>query len=243
MNQLLPKVSSEQCTTPIPVSLDCNQSNQVLFDMGDIDPFKESVELQACNDATVAQLSVEREDAMDTVSSASYRAIPTSLSLERQSGTDYGDEDIEDIDMDYDHELPKETQVHLPAMEIVIRNLGILQERQKAQANAHLKPAQERGINSTDTQDIEYSLGPPIDTQLYNSSLNNLDKSIKNIPVNRLGPREQEEAGKCMPFQNVLGAAAHLFGCIDEPVRKGMKYMFDNNFLKAKSLFQKRCYR
>lgn len=202
MNQLLPKESSEQCTTATPVSLDGNQSNQVLFDMGSIDPFKESVELQACSDTlTVAQLSVEAtEDDLETVSSASYRAIPTSLSLGRQSSTDYGDEDIEDIDMDYDRELPRETQVHLPAMEIVIRNLGILQERQKAQANAHLKPAKERCMNSTDTHDIDYSLEPPIDTQLYNSSLNNLDRSIKDIPVNRLGPREQEEAGTSLTF-------------------------------------------
>ncbi|OAD02303.1 hypothetical protein MUCCIDRAFT_111673 [Mucor lusitanicus CBS 277.49] len=202
MDQLLPKDSSEQCSTATPVSQESNQPNQVLFDMENMDPFKESLESQACCSVatTVAQLSVEAEDDMDTVSSASYRAIPTSLSLERQSGTDYGDEDIEDIDMDYDRELPRETQVHLPAMEIVIRNLGILQERQKAQADAHLKPAHVRCMNSTDTQDIDYSLEPPIDTQLYNSSLNNLDKNIKDIPVNRLGPREQEEAGKCLTF-------------------------------------------
>ncbi|KAL7327994.1 hypothetical protein PS15p_206338 [Mucor circinelloides] len=221
MNQLIPKESSEHYAPTSPVSMDC-KSNQVLFDMGNTDLFKESMELQACNNTTVAQISVETEDDVETVSSASYRAIPTSLSLERQSGTDYGDEDIEDIDMDYDRELPRETQVHLPAMEIVIRNLGILQERQKAQENAHLKPAKEHCTHSTDTQDIDYSLEAPIDTQLYNSSLNNLDKNIKDIPVNNLGPREQEEA--------------------DEPVRKGMKYMFDNKFLKAKSLFQKRCY-
>lgn len=195
MNQLIPKESNEHYAPTSSVSLDC-KSNQVLFDMGNIDPFKESMELQACNDAAVAQISVETEDDVETVSSASYRAIPTSLSLERQSGTDYGEEDIEDIDMDYDSGLPRETQVHLPAMEIVIRNLGILQERQKAQENAHLKPAKERCTHSTDTQDIDYSLEAPIDTQLYNSSLNNLDKNIKDIPVNNLGPREQEEAGK-----------------------------------------------
>jgi len=195
MNQLIPKESNEHYAPTSSVSLDC-KSNQVLFDMGNIDPFKESMELQACNDAAVAQISVETEADVETVSSASYRAIPTSLSLERQSGTDYGEEDIEDIDMDYDSGLPRETQVHLPAMEIVIRNLGILQERQKAQENAHLKPAKERCTHSTDTQDIDYSLEAPIDTQLYNSSLNNLDKNIKDIPVNNLGPREQEEAGK-----------------------------------------------
>ncbi|KAL9550907.1 hypothetical protein PS6_005273 [Mucor atramentarius] len=193
MNQLIPKESSEHYAPTSPVSMDC-KSNQVLFDMGNTDLFKESMELQACNNTTVAQISVETEDDVETVSSASYRAIPTSLSLERQSGTDYGDEDIEDIDMDYDRELPRETQVHLPAMEIVIRNLGILQERQKAQENAHLKPAKEHCTHSTDTQDIDYSLEAPIDTQLYNSSLNNLDKNIKDIPVNNLGPREQEEA-------------------------------------------------
>ncbi|KAI8641035.1 hypothetical protein BD408DRAFT_346769 [Parasitella parasitica] len=106
-------------------------------------------------------------------------------------------------------------------MEIVIRNLGIQQERLKTQGNTEAKLKETR-TSYTDTQDIDYNLDTPIDSQLYNSSLNNLDKNVKDVPVNCLGPREQEDA--------------------DEPVRKGMKYMFDNKFLKAKALFQKKSY-
>lgn len=209
INQFIPRESDEQCMPTSPISLDnngnkkdaTNHSTQILFDMRNIDSYKESLEVQTQQDsnAFVAQIPVETEDDIETVSSASYRALPTSLSLDRQSGTDFDDEDIEDIDMDYDYE-PKKSQVHLPAMEIVIRNLGILQERSKAQGNNETKPKPDQRMNSSDTQDIDYNLETPIDAQLYNSSLNNLDKNIKDVPVNRLGPRDQEETGKYFDY-------------------------------------------
>ncbi|CAO3661868.1 unnamed protein product [Rhizopus stolonifer] len=44
------------------------------------------------------------------------------------------------------------------------------------------------------------------------------DIDPKQVPINRMGPREQEEA--------------------DEWIRKGVKCLFDNQFMKAKSIFQ-----
>ncbi|CEP12855.1 hypothetical protein [Parasitella parasitica] len=221
MRQSIPKENGEQYIPISSISLNdiesendaVQQSTQILFDMGNIDPFRESVE----HDTTSAEQIAEEDT--ESVSSASYRAIPTSISLERQSETDFDDDDIEDIDMDYDRGLPNRVKVHLPAMEIVIQNLGIQQERLKAQGNTESKP-KEAHTSDTDTQDIDYTLDTPVDSQLYNSSLNNLDKDVKDVSANYLGPREQEEA--------------------DEPVRKGMKYLFDNKFLKAKALFQKK---
>ncbi|KAI7905350.1 uncharacterized protein BX663DRAFT_430009 [Cokeromyces recurvatus] len=57
---------------------------------------------------------------------------------------------------------------------------------------------------------------------LYNSSYLINPHCIKDVTVNQLGPREQEEA--------------------DEPFRKGINYLFDNKLLKAKALLQTKAY-
>ncbi|KAI8090899.1 uncharacterized protein B0P05DRAFT_527859 [Gilbertella persicaria] len=137
----------------------------------------------------------------DEDGSISYRELPTSsCSI---------DENLQDIDMD-----DKTAQIHLQAMEIVIQNLGIIRERELLKKTK--KPPKNQIKWKTNHYDVDYSMETPIDINCYTSSLD--VKKIANIPMNQLGPREQEEA--------------------DEPVRKGMRCLFDNKFLKAKSLFQ-----
>jgi hypothetical protein len=176
---------------------DTDKSIQVLFDInGDIDPFKNSLEEPKGASIDQAGYDTAITDDIDTVSYISYRPLPTSSSLEqyRQSDTSF-EEDIEDIDMDYDRDLPK-TRVYLPAMETVIRNIGIAQERNRKallekKKSTQIKPDNNRSRSS---QEMEFNMETPIDVCLYSSSLTN-PQIIKDVPVNRLNPREQEEAG------------------------------------------------
>lgn len=97
----------------------------------------------------------------DDVSSVSYRALPTGS----------------DTSSVFDEN--NETKVVLPAMEIVIRNLGLIQQQQTV-TKPHVKLN-----NST----------PSLDMETNASSISQI-VNIKHVPINHLGPREQEEAGK-----------------------------------------------
>lgn len=145
---------------------------QVLFDIGHL--------------AETPRTSKEEQviDDKESVSSASYRALPTSLSSRPSDSSSFA-QDIEDIDLDYEPQ-PKPK---FPAMELVIRNLGILQERASAPPTAKTETT-----TTPSTTDIDYSMEAAIDMKLYNSNLTS--PMAKDIPVNRLNPREQEEAGK-----------------------------------------------
>ncbi|CAO3616446.1 unnamed protein product [Mucor hiemalis] len=69
------------------------------------------------------------------------------------------------------------------------------------------------------SREFEYSIEDPIDLDMFRDNVIAIQAiDPKDIPVNVLKPREQEAA--------------------DEPVREGMKYLFDNKFMKAKSVFQ-----
>lgn len=147
-------------------------NDEVLFD---IDQLEES-----------PRTSNERE----SVSSASYKALPTSLSLENyrqsESTTESIVEDIDEIELDYEPQ-PKPK---FPAMELVIRNLGILQER------AAVQSIQKNNQPATVNAGIDFSMETEIDMKLFNSNLKSPSlKSAKDIPANYLNPREQEEAG------------------------------------------------
>jgi hypothetical protein len=179
-------------------------STEVLFDVaGDIDPFRSSLEQNICSNKDMGTAVDQKDsdtavtdDDIETASSVSYRPVPTSYSLEhnRQSNTSF-DEDIEDIDMDYDRGIPR-TRVHLPAMEIVIRNIGIAQERNRRSLleKTTQKKLNNNGKRSEGDQEIDFNMEVPIDVSLYSSSLTN-PQIIKDIPANRLSSREQEEAG------------------------------------------------
>lgn len=107
----------------------------------------------------------------EDVSSVSYRALPTGSDASSVSF-------IEEMD---------ETKVTLPAMEIVIRNLGLIQQRAKEPIMK-----QDDIVKSDDT--IDYSMETHIDMETHASSISQL-VNIKHVPINNLGPREQEEAG------------------------------------------------
>ncbi|GAA5795759.1 hypothetical protein HPULCUR_001121 [Helicostylum pulchrum] len=121
--------------------------------------------------------------------SVSYKAVPSSDSSSCGSSTS----SVSFLDFDVD---PEKKKVSLPAMEIVIRNLGIIQQRLLTKEPVKSKQKDEKVA-------VNYSVETPVDIEMYTSSLSQT-VDIKNVPVNQLGPREQEEA--------------------DEPMRRGMKY-------------------
>lgn len=129
--------------------------------------YKESLDEVSMTDNDMGIVHSDDED----VSSVSYRALPTGSDTSSVSF-------IEDID---------ETKVILPAMEIVIRNLGLIQQRTKEPV---IK--QDIVIKSDDT--INYSMETPVDMETNASSICQI-VNIKHVPINHLGPREQEEAG------------------------------------------------
>lgn len=178
--------------------------NEILFDIHDnMDLFKRSLEgsnTQGRDDlgAYIDQKSYYTaitEDRSETVSSSSYRPLPTSSSLEQPRESDTSFEDIEDIDLDDYCDFPI-NKVRLPAMEIVIRNIGIAQERKRRallEKSLMVKPDTNEH-RSESSQDINFNMETPIDVNLYSSSLTN-PQIIKDVPVNQLTSREQEQAG------------------------------------------------
>ncbi|KAI8890300.1 hypothetical protein K501DRAFT_237334 [Backusella circina FSU 941] len=72
---------------------------------------------------------------------------------------------------------------------------------------------------ATRSREFEHSIEDPIDLDMFRDNVITIQLvDTSNIPENKLTPREQEEA--------------------DEPVREGMKFLFDNKFMKAKNIFQ-----
>lgn len=104
----------------------------------------------------------------DDVSSVSYRALPTGSDT---SSVNF----IEELD---------ETKVVLPAMEIVIRNLGLIQQRPGIKQDTIIKS------NNAIDDSIESNVGMETNASSISQIIN-----IKHVPINHLGPREQEEAG------------------------------------------------
>ncbi|KAI8876024.1 hypothetical protein K501DRAFT_285739 [Backusella circina FSU 941] len=79
-------------------------------------------------------------------------------------------------------------------------------------------PSEERE-RANRSREFEYSIEDPIDLDMFRDNVIAIQSvDPKSIPVNILSPREQEQA--------------------DEPVREGMKFLFDNKFMKAKQVFQ-----
>ncbi|KAI9253060.1 hypothetical protein EDC94DRAFT_620056 [Helicostylum pulchrum] len=106
----------------------------------------------------------------------------------------------------------------LPAVQESVRHAKNEEESLPAPSrDQHILPDdRERAKHS---REFEFSIEDPIDLDLFRDNVIAIQAiDPKDIPVNNLKPREQEEA--------------------DEPVRDGMKYLFDNKFMKAKAVFQ-----
>ncbi|OBZ86120.1 Tetratricopeptide repeat protein 39C [Choanephora cucurbitarum] len=142
-------------------------SDQVLFDAEDLFDNKPK----------------EEEDT-ESVSSVSYRKLP-SCSLDSLSM----DEDLQEVEIHY--RLQKE-KVRLPAMELFIQNLGIIQDRNSLKKTKKPAPVQERPLSQ---HDIDYSMETPIDVSVYTSSLASIVSQVANVTPNLLNPREQEASG------------------------------------------------
>ncbi|KAI8364846.1 hypothetical protein EDC96DRAFT_510581 [Choanephora cucurbitarum] len=158
------------------------------------------------------QVLFDAEDLFDnkpkeSVSSVSYRKLP-SCSLDSLSIN----EDVQEVEIHY--RLQKE-KVKLPAMELFIQNLGIIQDRNTLKKAKKPTPVQTQSLPQ---HEIDYSMETPIDVNVYTSSLTSIVNQVANVTPNLLNPREQEAS--------------------DETARKGLKCLFDNKFLKAKPLFQ-----
>lgn len=127
----------------------------------------------------------------------------------------------------------------LPAVEESVRHVKKVEDSLPAPSrDQHILPEdRERAKHS---REFEYSIEDPIDLDMFRDNVIAIQAiDPKDIPVNNLKPREQEAAGKDY-FVNVLFVVVvvFIFQFLDEPVRDGMKYLFDNKFMKAKAVFQ-----
>ncbi|KAI9467864.1 MAG: hypothetical protein EXX96DRAFT_538254 [Benjaminiella poitrasii] len=131
------------------------------------------------------------------------------------------DETTEDYDMKHNSKNPQMQDPQFPAMELFIRNIGLLQTRIARMENQEEMNKKKSILNNkvVNEQEYAFSLETSVDMSIYCSRLIN-SYCLKDVTVNQLGPREQEEA--------------------DELFRKGMKCLFDNKFLEAKALFQQK---
>lgn len=160
----------------------------------DIDPFKESLEHISKNDETIAEMQIDEDNEVY------YKPLPTSESLNRictisrsstssssGSSVSFSEEDL----------VEPKPKTKLPAMEAVIKQLGVIQQRQQEQEAMKKKPATtNKSTPKKQNEDttIDYSMETQVSIELYTSSITQ-DVNIKEIAVNHLGPREQEEAG------------------------------------------------
>ncbi|KAI9266683.1 hypothetical protein BDA99DRAFT_30074 [Phascolomyces articulosus] len=106
----------------------------------------------------------------------------------------------------------------LPAMEDAARETMAAHDRIKVNVdNVNITPEdQSRAARS---HEFEHPIEDPIDLDMFRDNVISIPTiDPKSIPINYLSPREQEEA--------------------DEPVREGMRNLFDNKFMKAKNAFQ-----
>jgi hypothetical protein len=173
----------------MPSSSNSFSNDRIIFD---IDPFKESLEHISRNDnETIAEITIDEDG-----SSVYYKPLPTSASLNRIS-TSSSSCSSSGSSVSFSEDITEPKKPRLPAMEAVIRNLGIIQQQQQQQQQNNtttkkfLPTSNKKQIN-TDT--VKYSLETPVPIEIYSSSISQ-DVNIKDIPVNHLGPREQEEAG------------------------------------------------
>lgn len=127
------------------------------------------------DDLEITEVALNSDIEEDSCS-VSYKAIPTSANRSSTSSVSF-------LDFDKD----QEKKVSLPAMEIVIRNLGLIQQRLTKEPVKMKQPKLE-------TSAVNYSMETPVDIEMYSSSLTQT-VDLKTVPVNHLGPREQEEAG------------------------------------------------
>ncbi|KAI8984244.1 hypothetical protein BDF20DRAFT_373611 [Mycotypha africana] len=220
-----------------PSGTEDSKSSVVLFKFEERE--STAIEIQTCADEqkiTVRQRNSTVEvnnnkTFIGQVANSPYNSLvrDSGISTIRPSETNDHEDDIDDIDMDYEYHIEK-PRVELPAMEIVIQNLSIAKERSiqnvdspKLSVFAHNsimdKKNTETVLKKASTTDIDYSLCAQIQMDLYNSSFEQcLDFDEKKITENKLTAREQEEA--------------------DESIRRAVRYMLDNKFLKAKSVLQ-----
>lgn len=171
----------------IPIAAD----DGVIFD---IDPFKESLEHISKNDDAIAEMQIDEDNEVY------YKPLPTSESLNRicaisrSSTSSSSGSSVSFSEEDCVEPRPK---TKLPAMEAVIKQLGVIQQRQQEQEAMKKKPVT---VNKNPTKKlnkdtaIDYSMETQVSIELYSSSITQ-DVNIKEIAVNHLGPREQEEAG------------------------------------------------
>ena len=204
----------------LPMSSTIEFEERVLFD---IDPYKENMDhiSYAKDDETIAEITLKEQEEEEVY----YKPLPTSESLNRMSTVSTDSSTCSSVSFNEDLSEPKVSK--LPAMDEVIRNLGIIQQRQATSTLEQKPVVPKRQMLLDDSSEAP--------EEVYGSKIIQ-DVDMNNVPVNLLGPREQEEAGKFLSRHNVY-PILKLYPT-DEGVRRGMKYLFDNKFMKAKALFQ-----
>ncbi|RCI00212.1 hypothetical protein CU098_000269, partial [Rhizopus stolonifer] len=108
----------------------------------------------------------------------------------------------------------------LPAVEESVKAVSEEQSKLlKPKKSLNDRQVSEEYQRATRSKEFEYSIEDPIDLDLFRDNVIAIEAiDPKDIPPNNLKPHEQEKA--------------------DESVRQAIKLLFDNKFMKAKSLFQ-----
>ncbi|KAL0078047.1 hypothetical protein J3Q64DRAFT_1646431 [Phycomyces blakesleeanus] len=77
----------------------------------------------------------------------------------------------------------------------------------------------ENDIEARKERELEFPIEPPVDLDVFKDNTLAIQAiDIKSIPINDFTPRQQEKA--------------------DEPVQEGINLLFDNQFMRAKGIFQ-----
>ncbi|KAI8351530.1 hypothetical protein BD560DRAFT_456251 [Blakeslea trispora] len=107
----------------------------------------------------------------------------------------------------------------LPAVEESVKAITEEQSKLPKPSKKHSQISEEEHQRASRSREFERSIEDPIDLDTFKDNtivIQAIDP--KDIPANNLKPHEQEIA--------------------DEPIRKAMNLLFDNKFMKAKSIFQ-----
>ncbi|KAI8146064.1 hypothetical protein BJV82DRAFT_404445 [Fennellomyces sp. T-0311] len=106
----------------------------------------------------------------------------------------------------------------LPAMEDSARETIAVQPRPPQVSVDNASITAEDHARAARSHEFEHPIEDPIDLDMFRDNVITIPTvDPKSIPINYLTPREQEEA--------------------DEPVREGMRNLFDNKFMNAKNTF------
>ncbi|KAL0144179.1 tetratricopeptide repeat protein 39B-like protein [Mucor lusitanicus] len=175
-------------------------------------PTTEDTAKQEKEELTAANDTESSDSTQQTTTRSSHDASDEAPSSEAVAAPHQKEEEAEPEKPAFNH-----LAAILPAVEESVKNVTTEKPKVIVDSDAHIPP--EDHDRAKYSREFEYPIEDPIDLDMFKDNVISIQAiDPKDIPVNNMKPYEQEKA--------------------DEPVREGMKYLFDNKFMKAKSVFQ-----